>query len=326
MHAELLDILVEPTTLAPLRLTATRSEGDHVIEGRLTSSATGKIFPIVRGIPRFVEGATYTDSFGLQWNHFREVQVDSNTGRTHSQDRFDAETGWTREHLEGKRLLDVGCGAGRFAEIAASRGPRMVALDFSSAVEAASQTLARYPHADVVQASLFELPFRPGTFDFTYCIGVAQHTPSPPTAVAKVVQAVRAGGRFSMSIYARKPWTRLNGKYLIRPLTRRLPKKLLLRAIELAMPGIFPITDFLYRLPYIGRAARFAMPVATYVDRDDWTREQRLNEAILDTFDMLSPAYDSPMTWQEVEQILVREGARSWEFRTRVPINVVGER
>ena len=325
MREQLMEHLAEPETGSPLRLVVTRSAGGRIEEGKLISESSGQTYPILRGIPRFVGAENYTGSFGKQWNLFRPVQLDSANERGYSRQRFEDETGWTAADLDGKWVLDAGCGAGRFAEVAASRGANLVALDYSSAVEAAGQTLSRFPRADVVQGDLLSPPFRAGTFDFAYCIGVAQHTPDPRAALRGVVRCVRAGGgRFSFTIYARRPWTKLSGKYLLRPLTRRLPQPLLLQAIEAAMPTLFPLADRLFRDPLLGRIARFVLPVATYVHTDELTREQRYREAVLDTFDALAPRYDSPMTWREVDDVFRTTGAASWHFQTKVPINVVG--
>jgi 2-polyprenyl-3-methyl-5-hydroxy-6-metoxy-1,4-benzoquinol methylase/uncharacterized protein YbaR (Trm112 family) len=326
MYEELLEVLAEPTTGARLDLRVTRARGERIEEGELTSQETGKSYPIVRGIPRFVPEANYTDSFGMQWNHWREVQLDSSTQARASMRRFDSETGWTSEDLEGKWLLDGGCGAGRFAEVAAARGARVVALDMSSAVEAAARTLERFPRSNVVQGSVLDPPVRKGSFDFAYCIGVAQHTPDPPRAVAQVTQSVRPGGRFALTIYARRPWSRLNGKYVVRPLTRRLPNETLLRVVEASMTVLYPLTSAIFPLPVVGRLARFVIPVANYVGTTELAPEQAYREAVLDTFDMLSPRYDSPMTWQEVQTVLRNVGAREWTFTKRVPIECRGVR
>ena len=210
--------------------------------------------------------------------------------------------------------------------LAASKGANVVAMDYSAAVHAASSTLSRFPAADVVRGNLLEPPFKRGAFDFAYCIGVVQHTPDPARVVANVVEVVKLGGEFSFSIYARKAWSKLNSKYLIRPLTKRLPQDVLLRAIETVMPVAFPITDRLFRLPVIGRLAQFTVPVANYVDNRDFSTDQRYREAVLDTFDMLSPQFDSPMTWQEVDRVLKRVGVKAATYQTRVPINVIGVR
>jgi len=326
MHRRLLDLLVEPLNQNPLRAEIVKAEGDHIVEGRLVCEESGRWYPIVRGIPRFANAANYTDSFGWQWNRFRSAQIDTETGARHSQQRFDAEAGWSEGDLRDKWVLDAGCGAGRFAEVAAARGGRVVAVDFSSAVDAAAETLRRFDNVDLVQASIHELPFKQGCFDFAYCIGVIQHTPDPRHAVQAVVRTVKPGGRFCLTIYGRRAWTKLSGKYLLRPITKRMPKGTLLRTIETVMPVAFPLTDMLYRVPLVGRVARFALPIANYVDREGFTREQRYREAVLDTFDALSPQYDSPLTAEETSQALRGVPANSWNFRSRVPVVVEGTR
>lgn len=325
MRHALLELLAEPGTGADLTLEDALERDGKIWEGNLRT-ASGRAYPIVRGIPRFVPPENYAGSFGMQWNQFRRVQIDSDTGGSHSVRRFDHETGWSRDVLEGKWCLDAGCGAGRFAEIAASRGPNLVAMDLSSAVEATAKTCAPFDNVDVVQGSILEPPFKQGSFDFAYSLGVIQHTPDPYGAVRTVAGCVTPGGRFAFTIYARQPWTPLNAKYLVRPLTKRLPKAALLKTIETVMPVAFPVTDVLFRLPLLGKVAQFSIPIANYRHSEDFSDEQRYEEAVLDTFDMLSPAYDSPMTWREVEGALREAGASHWSFTDRVPVICEGQR
>lgn len=328
MREELLEVLGEPGTGASLELRNAKGNGHGIDEGTLVSTKTGKEYPIVRGIPRFVDPSNYTASFGMQWNAFRDVQLDTHAGGGHSEKRFDDETHWDAAKLEGKWVLDGGCGAGRFAEVVAARGAKLVALDMSSAVEAAKKTVERFPNAHVVQGSLLEPPVKKGSMDFAYCIGVAQHTPDPERAVREVVASVKPGGEYALTIYARRPWTKLHAKYLLRPITKRVPKETLLAAIEKVMPVVFPVADKVFSLPKVGYFARFGVPAAVYTqaERPEWNRDQRYRESVLDTLDMLSPQYDSPMTWQEVETVLRGLGARDWSWQTKVPINVIGTR
>ena len=193
MREKLTEILVEPGTHAPLELKVTKGSGQIIEEGVLTSTETGKHYAIRGGIPRFVEADTYAETFGRQWNAFREIQLDSHNGASYSRDRFDAEIGWTSADLRGRWVLDAGCGAGRFAEISAAREPNLVALDLSSAVDATARTLSRFPNADVVQGSIMDPPFRRESFDYCYCIGVLQHTPDPQQAIATLIRLLRRG-------------------------------------------------------------------------------------------------------------------------------------
>ena len=226
----------------------------------------------------------------------------------------------------GERVLEAGCGSGRFAEIAAERAGQLVCLDYSSAVVAAADNLRRFPNVHVVQGDALQPPFRPGAFAYLYSIGVMQHTARPLATIARVVQLLAPGGRFALTIYGRAPWTRLYGKYLVRRLLRTpaMPPDRLLAVVEAAMPLAFPLTDVLFRLPLLGALFRFAIPVANYVDKREFTREQRYAESVLDTFDMLSPRFDRPLRAGEVARALRHVGARDVRFLSGRPVVVQG--
>src|SRR4051812_44192047 len=115
MRRSLLQILACPECIGDLQLTEELASADAFVrEGTLKCVACRKTYRIVRGIPRFVPAEGYADSFGLQWNKFRRVQLDSENGAALSRHRFFSETGTTAENLKGLRVLEAGCGAGRF--------------------------------------------------------------------------------------------------------------------------------------------------------------------------------------------------------------------
>jgi 2-polyprenyl-3-methyl-5-hydroxy-6-metoxy-1,4-benzoquinol methylase/uncharacterized protein YbaR (Trm112 family) len=323
MNRKLLEILVCPKCAGGLDLTP--STTDEVREGQLSCRDCTVRFPISNGIPRFVPVDNYAASFGYQWNRFRKEQLDSYNGTTLSVDRFWSETGWDREELKGKWVLDAGCGAGRFLEVASSTESEVVGIDISSAVDAAASSLERRENVHLIQASIYELPFRDETFDFVYSIGVIQHTPDPAASLQAVASKLKRGGKFSVTIYPRKPWTKLFSKYWIRPITKRMKKERLLSMIEKAMPVMFRITDVLFRLPLVGRVFMFTIPVANYVHEKQLSRDQRYAWAILDTFDMLSPYYDQPMTEKEARSALERSALSL--SRTKDPsLNLIGSK
>src|SRR5688572_19962810 len=85
----------------------------------------GHVYRRVAGIPRFVEGSTYSDAFGLQWRRYRRTQLDSHTGTTLSWDRTRRCTGAELfDELGGLHVLECGCGAGRFTEVLLAQGAR----------------------------------------------------------------------------------------------------------------------------------------------------------------------------------------------------------
>jgi hypothetical protein len=69
----------------------------------------------------------------------------------------------------------------------------------------------------------------------------------------------------------------------------------------------------------------FVIPIANYVDDKQLTRDQRYAWAVLDTFDMLSPHYDQPMTEDEARRPLVDSGV-DVKRHSFAGLNLVGKR
>lgn len=324
MRRELLDILFCPKCKSAFSLTEVNKSNDEIIEGELRCAVCKTSYPIIDAIPRFVEPDNYASSFGYQWNLFRKEQIDAHNGTTLSADRFWSETGWTKESLKDKWILDAGCGAGRFLDISSNTEANVVGIDISSAIDAARKNLNGRTNAHFVQASIYELPFRDETFDRCYCIGVIQHTPDPPLSLQSIARMMKRGGEIAVTIYERRRWwTMLFSKYWFRPVTKRMSKETLLKVIEGVMPVAFPITDVLFRVPVLGRAFMFVIPVANYVHEKQLSRNQRYDWAILDTFDMLSPQFDLPMTESEAAAALQTVGV-DCKRKSNVGLNLVG--
>lgn len=328
MRSGLLQRLICPHCLGELSCRVVEAGNDSTVEtGELRCQACSRVYPVTRGIPRFVPAENYASSFGYQWTRFRREQIDSLNGTRQSERRLRSETGWMPESLKDKWILDAGCGAGRFLEVASrTAGCEVVGVDISEAVDAARETLADRANVHLVQASIFNLPFRAGSFDGVYCIGVIQHTPEPARALRSLANMVRDGGRIAVTIYERHRFTTFHSKYWIRPLTRRLRPERLLRLLTIAMPPAFVLTEALFRVPLLKRVFRFVIPVANYVEAPDLSMRQRYRWAILDTFDMLAPAYDNPQREREVAQILADAGIQDIARLANAGLNIVGRK
>jgi hypothetical protein len=136
---------------------------------------------------------------------------------------------------------------------------------------------------------------------------------------------VKPGGEVAVTIYPRKPWTKLFSKYWFRPITKRMKKETLLKVIQGVMPMAFPVSDVLFRIPILGKAFMFVIPVANYVHEKQLSRQQRYAWAVLDTFDMLSPHYDQPMTEEEARKPLTDSGIEV-KRQSFAGLNLVGKR
>lgn len=326
MKKRILEILVCPKCKGELDI-STKIESDEIIEGQFTCQNCAAKYPITNGIPRFVELDNYASSFGYQWNLFRKEQIDSHNGTTLSADRFWAETGWTKEEIKDKWVLDAGCGAGRFLDAVSNSEAEIVGIDISSSIDAAKANLEGKENVHFIQASIYDLPFRKGKFDFCYCIGVIQHTPNPENSIRSIAEMVKSDGKVAVTIYERRKWwTMFFSKYWLRPITKRMSKETLLKVIKGIMPIAFPITDVLFRIPILGRFFIFVIPIANYVHEKQLNRKQRYAWAILDTFDMLSPQFDLPMTEEEASKVLIESGIEDISRLPNPGLNLGGKR
>src|SRR3984893_14551378 len=161
-----------------------------------------RAYPNVQGIARFVDAQHYAASFGFQWHRYQKTQLDNDNNEVRESERhFLAKTALRPEDLKGKLVLDVGCGMGRFAEVATRWGARVVGVDLSAAAEVAAKNLADRDFV-AFQADVFALPFAPESFDVIYSIGVLHHTPDCEAAVKALDKYLKPGGLLVVWLYS----------------------------------------------------------------------------------------------------------------------------
>lgn len=296
MKRELLKLLRSPCCGGKLALTAEKTQNNEISQGELACESCQKAFPIRNSIPRFVPAENYADNFGLQWNHFRLTQLDSHSGHPITHDRFYAQSGWSKDELRDRWVLDIGCGAGRFAEIAVASGANVVAVDYSSAADACLANLRGHERLHVIQGSVYELPFAPQQFDYVYCFGVLQHTPDVKRSLQELPRQLRPGGKLAIDVYPKLRRNLIWPKYWLRPITRRIPPKTLFALTKGAVPVLLPLSKMLGRIPGVGRQLRYAVPVLNYEGVFPLSPQQVREWAILDTYDMFSAVHDHPQT------------------------------
>jgi SAM-dependent methyltransferase len=249
----------------------------------------------------------------MQWNHFAKTQLDSYSGHGISEDRFWLATGWNPDEMEDKWVLDVGCGSGRFAEVALSSGAQVVALDYSSAVDACYANLRHHPNLHVIQGDIYSLPFAPNTFSFIYSLGVLQHTPDVAKAFAALPPILEVGGHLCVDYYEKSFKSKFLPKYWLRPFTKGMPKNKLFSLLEMIVPILLPVSRVLGRIPLVGKLLKRTIPVANYDGMLPLTETQLREWALLDTFDWLSPAYDNPQTYLSARSYMEQAGMEQVE-------------
>jgi SAM-dependent methyltransferase len=295
--------------------TVKAEEAGELKEGELVSSA-GLRVPVRNFVPRFVQDDSYTASFGEQWNRYRRTQLDRFNSTSLSRDRLFSGTGWTPGELSGQRVLEVGCGAGRFTQVLLDAGADLCSLDYSSAVDACWLNNGPHERLTLIQTDLYRIPFAHNSFDKVFCYGVLQHTPDVKGAFMALVPFLKAGGKLAVDLYRRMPWiSRWTSKYWYRPITKRMPRDLLRRIVEWYVPRWIPIDNALQRARLLRYAVPAIIPCWNYTGMLPLTSEQITSWAILDTFDALSPRYDSPQTESSLRAWCEEAGLEEVEIR-----------
>jgi SAM-dependent methyltransferase len=260
--------------------------------GGFVCPACKRVYSSVNGIARFVDTQHYAASFGFQWQRYQRTQLGANDLRD-SECQFEMKTALRPEELKGKLVLDVGCGMGRFAEVATRWGARVVGIDLSAAAEVAAKNLADRDFV-AFQADVFALPFAPESFDIIYSVGVLHHTPDCEAAVKTLQKYLKPGGILAVWLYSGyNKWYRCSDFW--RRFTHKMKPATLHSLLKLAVPLFYHLDHGLRRVPVVGRTVAGAVHHVFPVNRhpDPETR-------MLDTFDWYSPKYQSKHTYEQV--------------------------
>jgi ubiquinone/menaquinone biosynthesis C-methylase UbiE len=128
--------------------------------------------------------------------------------------------------LEGERVLDVGCGKGRFARVILGEQPRAVVCGLDISPE-----MLRFAPAGIhtCAGSMTELPFADSSFDGAYATESLEHAVEIERAVAEICRVVKSGGRIVIIDKNAEQWGRLETPEWERWFTRKELERLLRR-------------------------------------------------------------------------------------------------
>lgn len=143
---------------------------------------------------RLVREKTFHDAWASQ------IKVDS----IRVEDYFEActapENRFILQHmgdLRGKRLLDLGCGAGENSVYFAKHGAVCVASDYSPGMVKVALQLAEKHNVPVegCVANAMALNFPDNSFDYVYASNLLHHLPTPEIAIAEMHRVLKPGGK-----------------------------------------------------------------------------------------------------------------------------------
>ncbi len=113
--------------------------------------------------------------------------------------------------LQGKRVLEIGPGAGGHSALFAAHGADVISIDLTSARAQATQRKFDLLGDDAVscramQGDAENLPFADDSFDIVYSNGVLHHTRDTERAIDEVFRVVKPGGRAVIMLYCKSSW------------------------------------------------------------------------------------------------------------------------
>jgi len=270
---------IDPVLTAALRDPVEASMLSVVSSGQYLESKNAKrLWKVIDGIPRFVSDE-HLESFGHQWTTF-DVAHDEEDRAT-----FTAKTGTLPEQLRGLRVLDAGCGGGRYAKICGEAGAVVFGADHTRAVDKARQLCRHLSNVHFLQADLKSLPLEPASFDFVFSIGVMHHDANTRSVFDAVAKMVKPGGRFSVWLYRRNQWWQELINSGLRKVTTKLPPSVLMPFCHLGA--------VLGGIPGINRILNKIVNFSAHPDYQN---------RVCDTFDWWAPRYQFHHTVEELSQ------------------------
>ena len=99
------------------------------------------------------------------------------------------------------KVVDIGCGSGRFIKYLKGRYGKITGVDPSQAIFAANELIGDDPNVELVQASTDSIPFDDNYFDFGFSLGVLHHIPDTKKALNDCVKKIKPGGHFLLYLY-----------------------------------------------------------------------------------------------------------------------------
>jgi uncharacterized protein YbaR (Trm112 family)/SAM-dependent methyltransferase len=234
MNMRLLQLLACPVCRGELEARPSGA-GEELEEGELFCASCVKGYPVVAGIPRFEAGRsnsreTTAGHFEREFTAFAENDRDieslemaeyyfftrsgldpvymSAFQDDYFKTEMEAHESRTADYgsIEGKVVLDAGCGAGRFTRVVGQKADLAVGLELGDHVDRAARLCADLENVEFVQGSVLRPPFKKGIFNLVFSLGVLHHTPDPKQGCLRLADLVSEGGLLSVWVYPPEYW------------------------------------------------------------------------------------------------------------------------
>ncbi|MDD5628456.1 MAG: methyltransferase domain-containing protein [Elusimicrobia bacterium] len=309
MKMGLLSWLASPCCREPMRFASLDRMPDpkaDIEEGSLACGSCRREYPIAGSVPRLIleeqidaRVAATSRSFTWEWLRY-PGSLDED------REVFLEECQLEPGDLQGKLVLDAGCGMGRYTLVALSLGAEAAGLDLSGSLARLVPFASEEERLHVVQGDLLKPPLRAGFFDLVFSHGVLHHTKDAHAAFLAVAGLVKPGGLLSVWLYGkagrfedfatnplrpdrawvdenrRLAWFVVGARHLVSDILRLFTTRL---PLALAYGLCFPL------------AALGALPLLKYLT---FSVHPSFRVRLIENFDWLTPPFQSHHTKEEL--------------------------
>jgi ubiquinone/menaquinone biosynthesis C-methylase UbiE len=248
--------------------------------------------------------------FGCEWSTFTQAQL-GDAERREVFDKYFSLIDWNRKI---ETALDMGCGSGRWAVLAAPLVGELVAADASPDALQVAQRNVRASNVTFVTATPETLPFPDAHFDLIFSLGVLHHVPDTEGAIRSLTRKLRPGGTLLLYLYYafdnRPIWFKMIWKAtdLVRRFVSRLP-----------FPVRYGLSQIIATCVYwpLARTARYlpvpdSWPLKFYADRSFYFMRT-------DALDRFGTKLEKRFTREQIVAMLESAGLRNTRFSDLPP-------
>jgi ubiquinone/menaquinone biosynthesis C-methylase UbiE/glycosyltransferase involved in cell wall biosynthesis len=265
-----------------------------------------------------VDAATVR-GFGQEWTAFPQAASDlSDDERASLFNGYFGIFPWHRLPTNSVGV-DVGCGSGRWAVLAAPRVGHLHLIDPSQeAISVAKANLTGIPNVSFHVASVADLPAQDQSLDFAYSVGVLHHVPNTQRAIASIARKLKPGAPLLIYLYYafdnRPAWYRWLWRLsdALRLVLSRSPVPLRYVASQVIAAAVYwPLARTAALLDAVGMLPR-STPLSFYKDRSFYVMRT-------DAHDRFCTPLEKRFTKKQVRDLLEAAGFENIVFSNRAP-------
>lgn len=263
---------------------------NEIMVGILNCVNCNSSYEIINGVPDFIDNfpnhnhkvKLTAENFGYSWEKFSRTNKEF-----YREQFFDWISPVNNDFLNGKFILDAGCGKGHHLMMISPYVKEAIGVDISNSAFIAYNNTKHLSNIHIIKADLNNLPIKDEIFDYAYSVGVVHHTESPKLTTSNLYKKLKKSGLISLWIYGKE-----NNEWIIcfiNPIRKFLtncmsPKIIHIISFLLAL-FLFPTLKLIYlpvdRFKFLKplRKILFYYPYLAYISKFDFIE---INNIIFD--------------------------------------------